>query len=254
MFRRQQIHRTGGNLFIPVCCVLFCSADVARAGVVISPVPGTETISLISNGGFETGNLTNWPGRIIGTSNPGDWQVTSDRAFSGTYSAKTAPARNFTGPGFSRVHDAISLTAGVEYVIGGYFYFDNLLKPASYIDLNDVSSSQVAGGDITFERLFDVSTTEADTFLANNQDRWIFAYESFTPIVNVSVNPRIILDRNVTTSTVVYVDDVFLSEASAFTAPQSSLVVPEPSSLALLSMGAFSICGYGWRRNRKSAA
>lgn len=231
-----------------VPALLVLTGTSVQAGVIVDPVPGTGSIALISNGGFETGDLTHWPGRIIGTSNPGDFAVTTERAFSGSYSAKTVPARNFTGPGFSRVHDAIALTGGVEYIIGGYFYFDQLLLPAVYLDLNDVSGTQVAGGDINFERLFDVTTAEANDFLSNNQDRWIFAYESFTPLIDLNVTPRIVMDRNVQTSSLAYIDDVFLIEASSFSVPASSSAVPEPSAWMMIA------CGVIWavRRRKKT--
>lgn len=48
------------------------------------------------------------------------------------------------------------------------------------------------------------------------------------------------------------VDDITLNDAPIIDDPQEP-IVPEPGSLALLSVGALSCLGYNWRRRRASA-
>jgi len=91
--------------------------DVNLAGTRnFASLGGAQT--LLSNGGFETGDLTSWATQ--GTTGAGDTaEASTTYAIGGSYSLKLVCGGNVA---FGRKQTSVPVTAGLTYVIEGYIY------------------------------------------------------------------------------------------------------------------------------------
>jgi hypothetical protein len=212
-------------------------------GALVSFGSSQAKAAIITNGDFETGNLAGWTTFLtvngdIGASGGFPTVVTFD-VDQDSSSSKAAAFRvgradfNLGGRRGGGLFQNVSLLAGVVNITADIAILDN------------VGSTNADGG--LFELLFDGVVVDSHDF--GNAPLGVTKSSMFAamPIATAGIHEiRIRMGRNFIQSGVTpvqYIDDVVATQ-----------VIPEPSSLALLGIGAIALVGYGWRRKRKRAA
>jgi hypothetical protein len=146
--------------------------------------------------------------------------------------------------------------------------FTSSIPVGSTIDFGEVLTGSVATMPLTLWNLTPDGDLESLTDLTifdvifSGPDNWLFLLSS--PIVGtvLAADDALVFNvlfqttdpfgpRNATLTIVTDQNAPFGSAGDAFSFQLQGLVVPEPSSLALLALGAAGAVGYGWRRKRK---
>ena len=172
--------------------------------------------TIISNGGFEAGNLIRWAEQV-GLSK-GRFVVSNTRSVNGRFSVRASPGLNFTGPGFAAKSDFIPVTPGSINVLSAFFYTVGLTGGALYIDLNDVKWHN--GGDVEVKSTLNIPG-------------WQFLWREFTVPDDVTeVRVRLVRDgRGVRFIQLGYIDDVAVTPVDEFS-------VEVPNQLPIADAGA----------------
>lgn len=185
-----------------------------RASIVFDPDPNTGHWLTVPNGGFETGDMTGWSPQIPPNNNGyGVFVASSDVVLSGSYSAKTDPLLNFTGPGFANISDYIPVQANETYVLSGFFNAEGLTSGNLSLDLSDI------GFNIRINAVI-------------GSPGWHFVWGEFTPTIDYLVRVRLVRDTDVKLGEYGYIDEVGITPASEFVAPST---VPEPTSFVIFA-------------------
>jgi len=187
----------------------------AFGAVVSGPfVEETGNWTVINNGGFENGTTGGWSD-VNGSR--GSWTASEALVFNGSFSAVAESSVDFVDFGFA-LAQPVGLTPGELYVLSGFFNTSQAVAGEAYLDLSDITNDPEPG------------SNRAGAPLAFGLDEWQFASLSFTA-PSSSVTVRIVRDAIVTTSELVYADEIAITLASDFEAP---VTIPEPSSIASL--------------------
>ena len=138
--------------------VLLCGALVLAGLVTLPESASALGVNLVQNGGFETGDLSNW----TQVGNTGYGAVTCGGAPEGDCEAFFGPIGSLGG-----IAQSIATTAGGEYAISFVFNSDGGTPGAFQVDFGGQTllnlTNPPAAGDQTFT--FDVSATAPSTLL-----------------------------------------------------------------------------------------
>ena len=211
-----------------IAAVLTCSlVSGANAVIIGNSSCGSGNYTLVPNGSFE-GGITGW-------SNPfskGSWASSSAEACVGNDSAISVPNQNFTGSGFAMQRTVTGLIGGDQYVLSGFFNVEGVANAEVYIDLNDILGEP---------NLFNSSGHQGES-------GWFFAHETFTA-PGSSVTVRLVMDLDVLTTDVAFIDEVAITPLAQFQAAQGGNAVSEPAALGLIAAG-LGLLGFARRRRR----
>lgn len=177
-------------------------------GISKSGSVGATSINLVKNSCIENG-WDSWLGYI----NPNHQnEVTTEYSFVGNKSMKYTA----NGSGYSRMTQAITLSAGKTYTFSAYVKTVNLVGTGAYLSIDNISGAQ---------SLKLTGTTDASI-----QNGWQRLYVTFTAPSDGTYNPRIYFNAS---SGIAYIDAVQLEEGSI-------------GAYNLLENGAFINGSTGW--------
>jgi hypothetical protein len=210
---------------------------VANAVPVFLPLssinPGTEHVTLLPNGDFES--------PAGGSAFATDWTRSNDMVTStpvngvASDGAEVAAAHGDGGHDVNTYQQTISVNPNTDYVLSGYIWdFGSGGSGANAsIDLNDNAATIPA----------DNAGVQIEVILGTaSSSNGFFAYSPFNSGPNTSLTVRVFTDGGVGTLPALLAqwDNVAITPASTFVAPTA---VPEPTSLALIGIGAMSLLG-----------
>ncbi|WYM00653.1 MAG: Calx-beta domain-containing protein [Gloeotrichia echinulata CP02] len=191
--------------------------NTATLMIVDNDLPNTGNWTKVTNGGFETGDLSGWS--LLSTyGRNNSWTITNERSVSGNFSAKANTNTGFNGAGYALKRAVTGLTAGARYVLSGFIYTGDLTSGSTYLDLDDIANDPQPGVD-------------ADSRALNGINQWQFVWKEFVAPSN-QVTVRLVRDGEVKAGESVYIDEVAITPISQFVSPVSSGIL------------AFSQAGY----------
>lgn len=170
----------------------------------------TSQAGLISNGGFETGDLTGWTAETYSTSQSITVQSDAAYVYEGTYSA--ALWANDTTSSWLEIYQNIACTEGMEFTVSMYY-------------LEEAGNWAGMGVNITYYdadwNYLDYEWVEVLSTSTEGTGSWLEFSQDYTAVTDAAYAEISIVMGNWGT---VYVDAVS--------------VVPEPATLLLLGAGA----------------
>ena len=162
----------------------------------ISGATSAMAANLVTNGGFETGNLTGWSLTGV-TSGPAyngiDYGVDAADAYSGNYGA-------FFGPpgGIMTLSQTLSTTPGTNYTISFWLAQDTDVTPGYTNSLavllgstTAYSATNIAAQDYTFYTVSGVASTASDLLrFSFRNDAGYFSLDDVSVIASTSSTPE----------------------------------------------------------------
>lgn len=174
------------------------AAPTPPSGHLAGPfLPGTGNWTVVPNGGFEMGDLSEWTRRSTPS---GGFEASDDQAAVGAQAAK-AVASAIGGEGFTLESTPVAVVEGRQYVLSGFFHAEDVSSGKLYIDLTD-------------------APFEVNVLSESGLPGWQFAWGTFTVTDEFeSVIVRTVRGGPVTAGEHGYFDEIAVTPASQFLPP-----------------------------------